>query len=86
MLRILFLILLIYIIYRLVKGLFPKKVRPTESRFGGVIDEMVQDPYCKKYIPSREAVHRVLGGQEILFCSEECADKFEAQIEGKQKE
>lgn len=86
MLRLLLLIILIYILYRLVKGLFSKKEKVSRSQPGGVIDEMVQDPYCKKYIPSREAVRRVLGGKEILFCSEECADKYEAQIEGKQKE
>jgi len=45
---------------------------------GNVIDEMVQDPFCKTYIPKREAVKRVIGGKEILFCSKECADRFES--------
>jgi uncharacterized protein len=86
MLRIIFLIIIVYILYRLVKGMFPKKDRIPKSQQGGVIDEMVQDPFCKKYIPRREAVRRVLGGKEILFCSKECADKFEAQIEGRHQE
>jgi YHS domain-containing protein len=47
-----------------------------------VVDEMVQDPFCKTYIPRREAVRRRVGGQEHFFCSEECARKFEAQEKG----
>lgn len=86
MLRILLFLILLYILYRLVKGLFPKKEKISKSRPAGVIDEMVQDPFCKKYVPRREAVRRVLGGKEILFCSEECADAFEARIAGEQKE
>ncbi len=84
MLRLVILIILIYILYRLIKGVFRPKSSISRSKPDGIIDEMVQDPFCKKYIPRREAVRRVFGGKEILFCSEECADKFEAQIEGKQ--
>jgi uncharacterized protein len=86
MLRLIFLIIIIYFLYRLVKGMFgQKKKMPKSRRPAGFIDEMVQDPYCKTYIPRREAVKKVLGGKEILFCSEECAEKYEAQIEGKEK-
>jgi YHS domain-containing protein len=79
MLRLVIIAFLIYCLYLAVKGLFGKSGNLTRGRADGLIDEMVQDPYCKTYIPRREAVKRVLGGREILFCSKECADKFESE-------
>jgi YHS domain-containing protein len=76
MIRIIFLAVLTYILYRLVKGVFSPRSKIDRGRAGGVIDEMVQDPYCKTYIPRRESVRRVIEGQEYLFCSGECADKY----------
>ena len=86
MLRLIILIIVIYLLYRLIKGMFGTKKAMPKKGPTAVIDEMVQDPYCKTYIPRREAVRRVLGGKEILFCSEECGDKYEAMIEGKEQE
>ncbi len=86
MLRLIIIILFIYVLYRLFKGFFSQKKEVPRKKPAGVIDEMVQDPFCKTYIPRREAYKRVLGGKEILFCSKECADKFEAQAESKTEE
>lgn len=80
MIRIIFLAVLAYILYRLIKGVFSPKTRIDRRKPGGVIDEMVQDPFCGTYIPKRESIRRVLEGQEYLFCSDECADKFELQM------
>jgi uncharacterized protein len=79
MLRLIILAILLYILYRLVKGSFKQDKKIHRGRDGRVIDEMVQDPYCKIYIPRRQAVRRVYEGNEIFFCSEECADRFEAE-------
>ena len=81
LLRLVIIVFLAYFVYRLFKGLFVKSNSNNYSRqrADGVIDEMVQDPYCKTYIPRREAIKKVLGGNEILFCSKECADKFESE-------
>jgi len=79
MLRLIVLAILLYILYRLVKGSFKKNRDISRGRADGVIDEMVQDPYCKIYIPRRQAVRRVHEGNEMFFCSEECADKFKAE-------
>ena len=79
MLRIVIIVFLFYCLYLAVKGLFGKSGKISKASWaGGEIDEMVQDPCCKTYIPRREAVRRVLGGKEIFFCSKECADKFES--------
>ncbi|MGD9040789.1 MAG: YHS domain-containing protein, partial [Desulfobacteraceae bacterium] len=79
MIRIILLAVLAYILYRLVKGVFSPKAKIDRRKAGGVIDEMVQDPFCGTYIPRRESIRRVIEGQEYLFCSEECAEKFALQ-------
>lgn len=81
--RFLIFVLLGYLLYRVLRGFFSshQKLRKTES--GGPIDEMVQDPLCKTYIPLRDARRMVVDGKELFFCSKECADKF--QLEAKSK-
>jgi uncharacterized protein len=82
MLRLIILGILAYLLYRVVKGVFSPSTKIERGRGGGVIDEMVQDPYCKTYIPRRESVKRVIQGEEYLFCSDDCADKFESERKG----
>lgn len=79
MVRLIILAILFYVLYRVVKGFFASTSKIEKGRAGGVIDEMVQDPFCKTYIPRREAKRRVIQGQEFLFCSESCADRFESE-------
>ena len=87
MIRLLLLFLLAYLFFRIVKGVF--------SLLGGggqgigrgrdeekVIDEMVQDPSCKTYIPRRDAIRKTVQGEEYFFCSKECARKFETERTG----
>ena len=72
--RLLIFILLAYVLYRLVRGLFRSGEKLNKSENGGAIDEMVQDPCCKTYIPLRDAQRRIIEGREYFFCSKECAD------------
>jgi len=78
--RLIILALLIYILYRLVQVFFrtSQVFKKTKRPEGGnaVISQMVQDPYCKTYIPVKEAKRKVIKGKEYFFCSEECAEKF----------
>ncbi len=78
--RLIILALLIYILYRLVQVFFrtSQVFKKTKRHEGGnaVISQMVQDPYCKTYIPVKEAKRKVIKGKEYFFCSEECAEKF----------
>ena len=69
-----------YIGYRVVKGVFGSTGRLDQRVNGGVIDEMVQDPQCKTYIPRREAQKRVIDGKKYFFCGKVCADKFEKEM------
>jgi YHS domain-containing protein len=74
--------ILAYLLYRIVKGVFTPKARVNRVRAQDVVDEMVQDPFCKTYVPRRDSVRRVIQGQEVLFCSDDCADKYESQKTG----
>lgn len=77
MLRTIYYIIIIYLLYRLVKSFLKQGKKYQEMKQEDTIDEMVQDPVCKTYIPRMEAFKKTFKGQEILFCSKECADKFE---------
>lgn len=81
MIRILIYAILAYLFYRIVKGVFGPRKEIERNRGGGVIDEMVQDSFCKTYIPRRESFRRVIEEQEHFFCSNECADKFKLEKE-----
>ena len=77
--RLIILAVLGYVLYRLIRGFFKPGQKISKTGNGGVIDEMVQDPVCKTYIPLRNAQRRVISGREYFFCSKECADKFELE-------
>lgn len=79
--RFLLFLLLIYILYNLVKKVFRtgSKISGRDSS-SGVISEMVQDPFCETYIPRNEAYRIILGGEEIFFCSRECAEKYKEKV------
>jgi len=79
MVRLIIIVVLVFIIFQLVKGLFRPKKQIRRKGSNGVIDEMVQDPVCKTYIPRRQAVRMISKGKEYSFCSESCAEKFKAE-------
>jgi len=82
MVRLLIFIILLYILYRIVRG-FLRSVssRKSGSRVrGGDVDEMVQDPQCGTYVPRRDAVQKLIEGRPQLFCSEECAKQYELAV------
>lgn len=43
-------------------------------------EEMVEDPYCKVYVPVNGSVVRTIGGVRHHFCSEECAGKYVKEL------
>jgi YHS domain-containing protein len=69
-------IVLAYVAYRVLKAVIRPKEKISRSENGGVIDEMVQDPQCKMYVPRRQAVEKTVEGKTVHFCSEACATKF----------
>ncbi len=82
MLRLLILALLVYLLYRVLRVVFAPGLKTFKRKNGtGVIDEMVQDPFCKTYIPLRDAQRKLIDGKEYFFCCKECCDRFEKEIE-----
>ena len=79
LLRLLIIAAVVYLGYRLIRYVFLPQGRIEKRRHAGIIDEMVQDPQCKTYIPSREAIRKTIKGKEYCFCSKECADAFEKE-------
>ncbi len=77
MLRLILLAAVLYVLYRILRGVLVSKKREVKGVRGEIIDELVQDPQCKLYIPSRSSVKRVISGRNYSFCSEECARRFE---------
>ena len=82
--RLLILGLLGYVCYRVLKsrvaaGSMRERSAPTPDR---IDDVMVQDPYCKIYLPRRQAVRAVINGRDCYFCSTRCRDAYAAGFDG----
>ncbi|OGP64490.1 MAG: hypothetical protein A2170_02435 [Deltaproteobacteria bacterium RBG_13_53_10] len=77
-------LVLAYVAYRVLKAVIRPKDKVSRGEDGGVIDEMVQDPQCRMYIPRRQAIEKPIDGKIYHFCSEACATKF--LQEGKREE
>lgn len=79
LLRLIFLFLLLYLIFLVVRffqslGQAPQKNRrPPDSL---PKKTMVKDEVCNTYIPEDEALKVSHQGQVYYFCSEECRKKF----------
>ncbi len=83
MIRIVFLGLIIYLLYKGHK--FWKNVKTTlenatagnnAGRNSQIDDVMVKDPFCEVYFPKREGFHLNHNGEDLYFCSEKCRDEF----------
>lgn len=79
--RLLVLMGLLYLGYRLMKSWVVKETSSQKTAFdkktGQMIDDvMVKDPYCDVYFAKRDGVHLNFQGKDVYFCSTECKDKF----------
>jgi len=81
-LRILILVILIYIGYRLLRSSFRKSSgsKQTDRHEPGpserLTDVLIEDPVCKTLVPKEQAVRLDVDGETIYFCSEECCKKY----------
>lgn len=75
LIRVLILAGLVWLLVRLVKGLWPSASRTLQGPDSGQLQggELVQDPVCGVYIPKDTAL-KGPGGH--LFCSPECRDAY----------
>ena len=78
--RLLILAALIYLLWRALRTWTAKTAlgRGTQRDLRGdpVDDVMVKDPVCGVYFPKKDGVPLHHGGEERLFCSTECRDRY----------
>lgn len=76
--RLIFLGIAAYIIYRLIwgkkKGKPPVGAGPSGRGVGEEV--LVQDPWCKTYLPKSQAIPMKGESGVVYFCSEECKERF----------
>jgi len=79
LLRIILISVFFYLLLRFFKLLFlkpPVNKRPSQQNTFGQVNEMVQDPVCKVYIPKNNSLSIQKSGSTYYFCSKKCMDKF----------
>jgi len=77
--RLIIIICLLYILYRLLLG--PRKTRvhgkkQAAAGEGAVQDVLVEDPVCHTFIPKGQAVHLHHDKKMYYFCSNRCCEMF----------
>lgn len=83
-LRWVLIIILFYLIYRVLRGLFlPGMTTSGEDSLGRSdrpsaegAEELVSDPECGIYLPRKEAIEAWVGGRTEYFCSAACRDRY----------
>jgi YHS domain-containing protein len=78
-LRILFYLLIGYVLYLLVRVFLRKGLNSRPQRNGEV--ETFQDPVCGLYVTRGDAVSARMGGKQVYFCSTECREKYRRNLE-----
>ncbi len=81
--RFLLILLIIYIIYQLLKGLLAstkddgsRKHESLGKRQSSGGEDLVEDPNCHTYIPISNAYKVVTNGTTLYFCSKRCRDAY----------
>ncbi|MBN1828383.1 MAG: YHS domain-containing protein [Deltaproteobacteria bacterium] len=80
LIRLIIIGVLAYVIFRTIKSLMAKgpAIRPPrrDRQAGMISDELVKDPFCETYVPLGDAYRVVYKGEELAFCSKDCAEKY----------
>jgi YHS domain-containing protein len=76
MARLIFFIVVAFILYYVLHFLIkdPSLRKKVDRR--DEPEELVQDPYCKTYIPKGSAVKKRIAGKDCYFCNSECLKKY----------
>jgi len=75
--RIVILVILFYLLYRLLfAGRIAAARRKKQEKEEPQADTLQEDPVCGRLVPSRQAVVLERKGEKHYFCSRECRDSF----------
>jgi YHS domain-containing protein len=75
MLRIIFYLILLGLVYFAVKQAFSPAKRKNSKPMGHS-EDLVQDPICQCYVPKSHAYVASTEEGKLFFCSEECYKKY----------
>jgi YHS domain-containing protein len=78
-LRILLLIFLFYILFRLLIGGKKRSARKSRREPFQANDILVEDPICNTCIPKKQATALDENGETVYFCSSECREEYQAK-------
>ena len=77
LLRLIFLIVIIYLVWRFFAGFLGNRKRPETANDSAMSsNQMVKDPVCGMYMDSRLAVRLENRKETVYFCSENCKTKY----------
>ena len=86
LIRVVLMVLALYVLWlackrllRSVSMMSEQRDRTGHSGHLNAVDELVQDPVCKLYVPRREAVELREQDAPVYFCSEKCRDQYVQQ-------
>lgn len=77
--KVLAILVLIYVSYRIVtmfRGMRSPEVRAYRVNETPKGEDLVQDPFCKTYVPKSQAYVKEIDGKTHCFCSRECFEKY----------
>ncbi len=74
------LILLYYFLQKAIHGRIESPGGRDGLQGSGSGNNMVQDPFCRVFVPRGSAFCDEVGGQTYFFCSQACAKAFQKQL------
>ncbi len=79
--RMIVMLILFYVGFKVVQGLMQKKREETPAAAGPAKEETFQDPVCGVYVTEDDAVIGRLKGERLHFCSLACLEKYRESLE-----
>jgi YHS domain-containing protein len=76
--RLIIFIFFVYLIYKIIKMAGHRK-EGEETKASSVSEDLVEDPFCHKYVPISQAHVKEINGKKHYFCSWECFDKYQSK-------
>ena len=78
--KVLVILVLFYVSYKIVKTFQRIKSQEVKDyRVDGTPskgEDLVQDPFCRTYVPKSQAYIKEINGRQQYFCSSECCEKY----------
>lgn len=73
-------IIILYLFYRIAKHFLSSSAKKSDpipnSQRQAITEDLVEDPYCRTYLPLSQAYRAEVDGKTVYFCSEKCCKAF----------